>query len=174
MLGMLRRRRANSICERKEDEVYQAPEEDTSTILACLIRMRLWEQVLEHIIELPEDARSPMSVTLESGMTSTRFALHEACRFKAPVEVISALVDLNPAAVKCRDSLHFFMPLHLACRHGCSAEVVHFLIESWPTSLEKRDKVDRTPCDLVRQSSQSNKGDILEILNSKNIAARSA
>eukprot|EP00957_Ditylum_brightwellii_P094382 7186622-Ditylum_brightwellii.AAC.1 len=60
-----------------------------------------------------------------------RTPLHMACRHGASCEVVAALLEVWPEAVKEKDRVGR-TPLFLACRHGASCKVVAAVLEVWP------------------------------------------
>ena len=63
------------------------------------------------------------------------YRLEKACRERAPLNVIQALVEEDPTALKHSANADGDLPLHIACLVGCSPEVVQYLVEQAPTTL---------------------------------------
>ena len=66
--------------------------------------------------------------------------LHQACREKQPLALITKLVESQPAslahwAATPEDPSELRLPLHVACESGASLQVVRYLAEQHPSSL---------------------------------------
>lgn len=75
-----------------------------------------------------------------TGMT----ALHFACSFRPPIDIVESLLLLHPASSKQPD-IFGKTPLHEACENLASIDVIDFLLEHWPFSATLTDKRGRTP-----------------------------
>ena len=75
---------------------------------------------------------------------SNHSALHSACEFHPPLDVVKILYKAYPAAV-CEYDCQECSVLHIACGHGCSPEVIKFLLEQNPEAAKKKDVENRTP-----------------------------
>lgn len=76
--------------------------------------------------------------------TSRHSALHYACQFHPPLDVIRCIYKAYPKAVFKIDCERRY-PLHVACKEGCSFEVINFLLNKNPDAAKKADIKDRTP-----------------------------
>ena len=68
-------------------------------------------------------------------------ALHEACKYQPPVEVIDLLLQINQGAVKAKGQ-RGYLPLHFACYFNASPEVVAKLLIQYPSGTRARDDHD--------------------------------
>lgn len=141
-------------------------EEPPSTRLLTLIMQKRWKRVIEHVAERPKEAQIVFFVT-EAGAISARLALHEACRHKAPLPAVEALVKAFPDAVRCRDTLYNFLPIHFACRYGSAADVVEKLLRDYPSSIRKEDRYGNTPEHIARRNSHSNKDEVISVFRTQ-------
>ena len=74
--------------------------------------------------------------------------IHLACMMRAPLYVISTLVNIFPSSVILPDKL-LRLPLHIACKYGADVEVISFLIDKNPGSLKQQDAYGKTPLHLA-------------------------
>lgn len=63
-----------------------------------------------------------------------RLPLHRACASKPPVEVVKALLDIYPEAIKYREKYGATV-LHISVQNKASSHVVSFLIQRWKVRL---------------------------------------
>jgi hypothetical protein len=120
-----------------------------------------WDAVIDRCQSKPREAKQwAVRGDIDSWR---RLPLHEACIRQANVDVIKALLDAFPLAVKSFDH-STRLPLHHACFHGCSTDVIRVLLGAYPTGLEKKDAFGKTPLILAGSSSSKNKASIVEIL----------
>jgi ankyrin repeat protein len=61
--------------------------------------------------------------------------LHLACMHQASLDVVRALVEMHPTAVKTANN-DGNLPLHLACMHQASLDMVRALAEIDPDAVE--------------------------------------
>ena len=89
---------------------------------------------------------------------STHSALHSACQFHPPLDVVKMLFKAHPEAVHEQDCKEQSV-LHIACRYGCSPRVIKFLLQQNPEAAKKKDIENRTPFLTAFKSyvSESNK-----------------
>ena len=67
-----------------------------------------------------------------------------ACKHKAPLNVIRAMVERAPQMIQAIDRFTW-LPLHYACASGASEEVLRYLITAYPQSKTAIDNRGRTP-----------------------------
>jgi len=64
--------------------------------------------------------------------------LHEACRSRAPMSVVTALLSAWPDAVQQKNT-YFYTPLHTACCERASVDAVTALLSAWPDAVKQKD-----------------------------------
>jgi ankyrin repeat protein len=158
-----------------------APEVDYdqgATRLYNTIESKNWDAALSRVSSHPNEAGTWVSRREISGTIRWRLLpMHAVCIFRAPLEVLEALIHAHPEGPKSRDD-QGMLPIHLACRNGASPGVVKLLLESYPESLDILDRKNRSLSDLVRNSASSNKDAVLSMLDefrkSKNTQTKEA
>ena len=81
--------------------------------------------------------------------------LHTACRFRAPVEIVTILVEQDGLALRFPDSAGA-RPLHIACRFNArDDDVIRFLVEQAPRTLRTRDHEKSLPVHAACQGGAS-------------------
>lgn len=108
-----------------------------------LIASRRWQR-LKATIFMHRSALTRCHGKCHPSCTSRHNALHYACQFHPPLDVIRCLCKAYPKAVFERDCKQRY-PLHIACMQGCSFEVVNFLLNKNPEAAKKADIKYRTP-----------------------------
>ena len=86
-----------------------------------------------------------------SSSKSYHSALHYACRFCPPLDVIRCLYKAYPKGIFEKDCKQRYA-LHIACKHGCSSDVISFLLKKTPDAANKADVKCRTPFLLAFKS----------------------
>lgn len=105
-----------------------------------------------------EAVRSTLSTesgkdALRSGISSLGIdgALHFACRFHPPLDVIVSLAGIFPGAVLHCDKAGRY-PLHIAAKWGASPLVLRFLVEEEPSVCALQDETGKTPLHHICRS----------------------
>jgi Ankyrin repeats (many copies) len=89
--------------------------------------------------------------------------LHAAIIFKAPEQVIEALLGAYPRSAECKDD-QGMLPLHLAFRNGSSEEIVNLLLVAYPQSIDVKDRKGRIPLVLAQASTSPNRDAFMRAL----------
>lgn len=76
------------------------------------------------------------------------FALHQACQFAAPADIILTLISILPKSAAQRESTRNEYPLHIAARKGLAVDVIEALVDEFPQALTAQDSNGRTPLHL--------------------------
>jgi hypothetical protein len=105
------------------------------TSLIDLARMQQWTAILERTV-----TRRDVKHRDGDGLS----ALHWACSGGPPVQVVQALLEAYPSAVKKVD-VEGSTPLHFASHYSSSPAVVRALVERYPRAASIKDKYGRTP-----------------------------
>lgn len=90
----------------------------------------------------------------------SQLPLHLALVVHAPYEIVGALIELYPEAVRCTDDQHM-LPLHLAMKHGSQDRVVDLLLAAFPEAVNAKGKNNRTPIDYATRGPNKVRGRIL-------------
>jgi hypothetical protein len=77
--------------------------------------------------------------------------LHFACASGASYDVVARLIDVHPAATRCRDELDDALPLHFAAQWGASEEVLMEIVTTHPEGSFIRDASGKTPMDHAKK-----------------------
>lgn len=78
-------------------------------------------------------------------------ALHYACQFCPPLDIIRGLHKAYPRSVFEKDCKQGY-PLHVACKYGCSFDVINFLLEKNMDAAKRADGKGRAPFLLLFKS----------------------
>jgi Ankyrin repeats (3 copies) len=108
--------------------------------LSLLLRERKWDAAMERLLNFPEES------TIWSVYKEKRYLpVHYACKFSAPVTVVSELAELHPygLALTCQDD--DMTALHLACQTGASYGVVQALLDHHDDAASHRDDIGLLP-----------------------------
>lgn len=84
------------------------------------------------------------SVPCSDSCKSTHSALHFACQYDPPLDVVKMLCKTYPEAVFEQDCKERYV-LHIACRYGCSPPLISFLLKKNPDAAKKTDIENKTP-----------------------------
>jgi len=125
---------------------------DSPTLLYTYIKSGKWASVLKRC-KSPENSKSEAETWIvEKNMdNSIRWKLlpiHEACENGAPSDVVKALLDAYPYAVKMKD-LGGDLPLHSACCERCSEMVILTLLQANPEASSEANGEGRLPLHLA-------------------------
>ena len=121
----------------------------TSEML-ILIHSKKWGQVKKRIF-FNKSIVAKCHGRCESTYDTNHTALHIACQFRPPLDVIKALYKAHPEAIFEADCKGQYV-LHVACEHGCTPEVVQYLLEKNTEAASKSDIKGRTPLLLAYKS----------------------
>jgi len=75
--------------------------------------------------------------------------LHFACTSGASFEVVTRLLEIYPAATRCRDDLEDALPIHLAAKWGASEDVVMEILTAHPEGSFMKDALGKTPIEYA-------------------------
>lgn len=142
------------------------------TQLYTFIENKHWESAIERARTTPLEAKTWISRREPTNPNVIRWRLlplHATCVFRAPLNLIEALIQANPEAPTMIDD-QGMLPIHLACRNGASRGVVMTLLNANPESINTKDKKGRTPLNLVENSNSQNKDVVIEAMQSFRIS----
>lgn len=109
------------------------PEADMNK-LCRLITYEHWQSAINRCEKFPKEAST---IDVE-GCT----AMHICCYRDAPLDVIEALQEANPDAVKTKDR-YGWLPIHIAMYHGMAEKVINQLKDYYPDGLNDENETGR-------------------------------
>lgn len=142
------------------------------TQLYTFIENKHWESAIERSRTTPTEVRTWISRREPNDPNKIRWRLlplHATCVFRAPLNLIEALIAAYPNAPSMMDD-QGMLPIHLACRNGASRGVVMTLLNAYPSSINVKDKKGRTPLNLVENSNSQNKDVVIEAMQAFRIS----
>ncbi len=143
--------------QEEEEEIPDREFDKNPTVLYALVQKKLWKDVIARAKSVPEEARAFIVRKEKDGSTRWRLLpLHAAIVFKAPEDVIEALLTAYPKGAEEKDDQEM-LPLHLAFRNGSSVETVNLLLVASPASVDCPDRKGRVPLTLAKNSDSANR-----------------
>ncbi len=134
------------------------------TKLYLTLQQRNWDDTLERCKDHEKEARTWVSRKETNGKLRWRLLpLHAAVIFKAPDNVIEALLAAYPRGAESKDD-QGMLPLHLSFRNGSNESVVKLLLAAFPKSIEVADRKGRIPLALAQASTSPNRESFLRAL----------
>lgn len=117
-----------------------------STNLSILItREKNWPAATIRCQHSPHEAREILEVKVRGAYTAKITPLHYACEQNPSLELIRALVNADPSALRRRQEPGGQLPLHAACTWGASIDVIKLLLSACPDSAEACDFLSNLP-----------------------------
>eukprot|EP00547_Thalassionema_nitzschioides_P000581 CAMPEP_0194210708 /NCGR_PEP_ID=MMETSP0156-20130528/8990_1 /TAXON_ID=33649 /ORGANISM="Thalassionema nitzschioides, Strain L26-B" /LENGTH=625 /DNA_ID=CAMNT_0038938087 /DNA_START=10 /DNA_END=1887 /DNA_ORIENTATION=+ len=127
------------------------------TQVYLLLQKKDWDGAIARSGTNPEEARTWVSRKEFDGKLRWRLLpLHAAIIFKAPENVIEALLGAYPKGAESKDD-QGMLPLHLAFRNGSTEGVVNLLLVAYPQSIDVKDRKGRIPLVLAQASTSPNR-----------------
>jgi hypothetical protein len=146
---------------------YQPFERDFDedpTDLYVMIQKKAWKETVERAQETPEEARIWVSRKEKDGRLRWRLLpIHAAIIFKAPEDVVEALLAAYPKGAQSKDD-QGMLALHLAFRNGSTEGVVNLLLVAYPQSIDVKDRKGRIPLLLAQASTSPNRDAFMRAL----------
>lgn len=105
-----------------------------------------WQSALERVKSHPQEASVWTKHPIHG---KRRYALHYACKYKAPPEFVQALLQAHPEAAQVPIDEYQLLPLHLACSHGAADDVVKLLLETYVEAASIPDSMGLLPLHLA-------------------------
>lgn len=142
------------------------------TQLYTFIENKHWESAIERSRTTPSEVHTWISRREPDNPNKIRWRLlplHATCVFRAPLNLIEALLAAYPPGPSLMDD-QGMLPIHLACRNGASRGVVMTLLNAYPHSINVKDKKGRTPLNLVENSNSQNKDMVIDAMQAFRIA----
>jgi len=134
------------------------------TQLYLLLQKKDWEGSIDRSSSHTEEARTWVSRKEFDGKLRWRLLpLHAAIIFKAPENVIEALLGAYPKGAESKDD-QGMLPLHLAFRNGSTEGVVNLLLVAYPQSIDVKDRKGRIPLVLAQASTSPNRDAFMRAL----------
>jgi hypothetical protein len=172
--------------ETKEESKVKSVNYDVSpTLLYKFIEYKEWEEAILRCEQVPDEASTWVCRYVESlddnkdlqdeekQPTTVKWRMlpiHVAIVFKAPLNVVSALLKAYPNGINEVDDRKM-LPIHLCCRAMTHLDVAQRLVLENDDTLTKTDYKGRTPIDLLkeyRQDPKTHKNPNSIILDTKN------
>ena len=117
-----------------------------STNLSILITInKNWAAATLRCQHHPHEARQVLEVKVRGAYTAKITPLHYACEQNPSVDMVCALVNADPSALRRRQEPGGQLPLHAACTWGASTDVVKLLLSACPDSAEASDFLSNLP-----------------------------
>jgi len=142
------------------------------TQLYTFIENKHWESAIERSRTTPSEVQTWISRREPEDPNKIRWRLlplHATCVFRAPLNLIEALLVAYPLGPSMMDD-QGMLPIHLACRNGASRGVVMTLLNAYPKSINAKDKKGRTPLNLVENSNSQNKDAVVDAMQAFRIS----
>lgn len=112
--------------------------------LSLLICERKWDEAMDRVMKYPEEG-TIWSVYKEKRM----LPIHYACKYKAPLNVISELVELHPYGLSLTCQEYDMTALHLACQHGATVDIIQSLLSGHSSAASHSDDLGLLPLHLA-------------------------
>lgn len=143
--------------EKSDTETEEREFDKNPTVLYALVQKKLWNEAIARAKSNPNEARAFILRREKDGRIRWRLLpLHAAIVFKAPEEVIEALLTAYPKAAEEKDD-QGMLPLHLAFRNSATEAVVNLLLLAFPQSVDVPDRKNRLPLTLAQSASSPKK-----------------
>lgn len=134
------------------------------TQVYLLLQKKDWDGAIARCSTDSEEARTWVSRKEFDGKLRWRLLpLHAAIIFKAPENVIEALLGAYPKGAESKDD-QGMLPLHLAFRNGSTEGVVNLLLVAYPQSIDVKDRKGRIPLVLAQASTSPNRDAFMRAL----------
>lgn len=144
-----------------ETSIFECDYDSDVTNLYQAIEGEAWVPVLQYLETGKWEhmyGKDPQSPERQSRTWVTRFEpdgtvrwsqlpLHAAIIFGAPKKIITSLINLYPAGVRCTDDQQM-LPLHLAFRFGAEDSVIALVLERFPEAFFTKNVRGRIPTDV--------------------------
>ena len=119
----------------------------TLSELFMYIETRNWLKVLHHLDKNPDEAT--FGCCKEGSFSAiTILPLHRACQLQPPENVVRALIQAAPQALRFVGEDRK-LPIHYACSYGASDQVIALLLEAFPSSVAIKAN-GKTPLEMAQ------------------------
>jgi hypothetical protein len=118
---------------------------ESMNLSILITKEKNWAAATLRCQHYPHEAREVLEVKVRGAYTAKITPLHYACEQKPTVEVIRALVNADPSALRRRQEPGGQLPLHAACTWGASTDVIKLLLSACPESAEACDFLSNLP-----------------------------
>lgn len=136
--------------EKPKSETEEREFDKNPTVLYALVQKKLWKEAAARAKSYPREARAFICRREKDGKVRWRLLpIHAAIVFKAPEEVVEALLSAFPKGSQEKDD-QGMLPLHLGFRNGASEEIVNLLLMAFPESVDSPDRKGRVPLTLAK------------------------
>lgn len=121
------------------------------------IELKKWKDAILQVNSHPEEASTWIFRKEKNGKIRWRLTpLHAVIIYNGPIELVQALVDIYPAALKKPDD-EGMLPVHLAFRNGMSNDIICLLLDAYPDAVEETDSQGRVPIQHARTITRDRK-----------------
>lgn len=93
-----------------------------------------WGAVKRTLEMSPKMAKRWTKLSIDGGQDSKLLPLHQACSQTPTVEVIRALIETYPKALKKTDPVYGRLPIHIACLKIAPTDVISCLLDAYQPS----------------------------------------
>jgi len=161
--------------DQPRDGVVEEPTEEAAMNLECdfdtsptplyiSLLKKEWSAAIVRTRAAPDEAKTWVSRAEPNGSLRWRLLpIHAAIIFRAPENVIEALLDAYPSAAREKDD-QGMLPLHLAFRNEASESNVSMLLQAFPGSVDVKDCKGRTPTDIASSINSASRDIYLQLL----------
>lgn len=153
--------------EKAAEEAEDPNERDfdkNPTVLFALLQKKEWEAAIERAGSNSDEASVWVSRKEKDGRLRWRLLpIHAAIVFKAPENVIEALLKAFPKGAETKDD-QGMLPIHLSFRNAATEGTVKQLLAAYPNSIDVKDRKGRVPLVLAQASSSPYKDAYLRAL----------
>ena len=114
------------------------------------IGKRNWPEVLQHMEASRDKQHNDAQDWRKHPNNGARYLpIHYCCKYKAPLQVMRAMVEAYPEGLSAASQEFDMLPLHLACQHGCSPAIMDLLLEHYPYAASTMDAHGLLPLHLA-------------------------
>lgn len=150
--------------EAEQEDPNERDFDKNPTVLFALLQKKEWEAAIQRANDNCEEADVWVSRKEKDGRLRWRLLpIHAAIVFKAPEDVIEALLRAFPKGAETKDD-QGMLPLHLSFRNASPAGTVKQLLAAYPQSIDIKDRKGRVPVVLAQASNSPHKEAYLHAL----------
>ncbi len=144
---------------------YECNFDKDPTKLYLSIQHKRWTEAEMRAKGHPDECKTWVSRYEDAGNLRWRLLpLHAAVIFKAPQNVIHALLCSYPYGARQKDD-QGMLAIHLAFRNESPVNIARFLLMAYPQSIEVQDRKGRIPLTIIQNSKSPLKDEYMEVLN---------
>lgn len=119
------------------------PRQRFDSAVQSSIELRNWDKVR---ITLVKDSNTPEKKRSHKIYKRDMSALHLACQYDPPADIVKMLIEANPDAILLRSQPHGDLPLHFATAYNtASVEVIRQLVEANSSTVGAQNSLGVSP-----------------------------